>query len=159
TLPGKKETSMPATDPRHRARRRVTRREFLRHAGLTGAGAAALAAGTPRGRAWAQAGTPYPDWRPASTKPAKRGGVHTRAPAWDPPLIDPRLTQSVGLFQFVGLTSNRLVRYALSDEASRPSDLTPKGALAESWQSDVADPRRAVKLRQGAQGTNGRPLE
>ena len=149
---------MPATDPRHRARRRVTRREFLRHAGLTGAGAAALAAGTPRGRAWAQAGTPYPDWIPASTKPAKRGGVLTRASAWDPPLIDPRLTQSVGLFQFVGLTSNRLVRYSFSDEASGPSDLSLKGDLAESWQSDSANRVWTFKLRQGVKWHNVAPL-
>src|SRR5437899_259058 len=149
---------MPATDPRHRARRRVTRREFLRHAGLTGAGAAALAAGTPRGRAWAQAGTPYPDWIPASTKPPKRGGVLTRASAWDPPVIDPRLTQSVGLFQFAGLTSNRLVRYVYSDEAGNPSDLRIKGDLAESWQSESANRVWTFKLREGVKWHNVAPL-
>ena len=140
---------MPATDPRSPARRRVTRREFLERAGVTGAGAAALAAGIPRGRAWAQAGTSYPDWIPASTKPPKRGGVLTRASAWDPPVIDPRLTQSVGLYQFVGLTSNRLVRYTFSDEATGPSDMTLKGDLAESWQSDSANRVWTFKLRQG----------
>ena len=149
---------MPATDPRNRARRRVTRREFLERAGLTGAGAAALAAGIPRGRAWAQAGTSYPDWIPASTKPAKRGGALTRASAWDPPLIDPRLTQSVGLYQFAGLTSNRLVRYAFSDEASGPSDLGLKGDLAESWQSDSANRVWTFKLRQGVKWQNVAPL-
>src|SRR5437867_12333006 len=82
--------SMPATDPRNRARRRVTRREFLERAGLTGAGAAALAAGIPNRRAAAQQAGAYPEWIPASTKPAKRGGMLTRAAAWDPPLIDPR---------------------------------------------------------------------
>ena len=59
--------------------------EFLERAGVTGAGAAALAAGIPRGRAWAQAGTSYPDWIPASTKPPKRGGALTRASAWASP--------------------------------------------------------------------------
>jgi peptide/nickel transport system substrate-binding protein len=149
---------MPATDPRNPARRRVNRREFLKRAGVTGAGAAAVAAGIPRGRAWAQAGTSYPDWIPASTKPAKRGGVLTRASAWDPPLIDPRLTQSVGLFQFVGLTSNRLVRYVFSDEASGPSDLSLKGDLAESWQSDSASRVWTFKLRQGVKWHNVAPL-
>src|SRR5437899_2879769 len=149
---------MPATDPRNRARRRVTRREFLERAGLTGAGAAALAAGIPRGRAWAQAGTSYPDWIPASTKPPKRGGVLTRASAWDPPVIDPRLTQSVGLYQFVGLTSNRLVRYTFSDEATGPSDMTLKGDLAESWQSDSANRVWTFKLRQGVKWQNVAPL-
>jgi peptide/nickel transport system substrate-binding protein len=156
--PWKKETSMPATDPRSPARRRVTRREFLERAGVTGAGAAALAAGIPRGRAWAQAGTSYPDWIPASTKPPKRGGVLTRASAWDPPVIDPRLTQSVGLYQFVGLTSNRLVRYTFSDEATGPSDMTLKGDLAESWQSDSAYRVWTFKLRQGVKWQNVAPL-
>src|SRR6266699_5680625 len=149
---------MPATDPRKPARRRVTRRQFLKRAGVTGAGAAALAAGIPRGRAWAQVGTSYPDWIPASTKPPKRGGVLTRASAWDPPVIDPRLTQSVGLYQFVGLTSNRLVRYTFSDEATGPSDMTLKGDLAESWQSDSANRVWTFKLRQGVKWQNVAPL-
>ena len=149
---------MPATDPRNPARRHVTRREFLERAAVTGAGAAALAAGIPRGRAWAQAGTSYPDWIPASTKPPKRGGVLTRASAWDPPVIDPRLTQSVGLYQFVGLTSNRLVRYTFSDEATGPSDMTLKGDLAESWQSDSAYRVWTFKLRQGVKWQNVAPL-
>jgi peptide/nickel transport system substrate-binding protein len=149
---------MPATDPRNPARRRVSRREFLKRAGVTGAGAAALAAGVPRGSAWAQAGKSYPDWIPASTKPPKRGGVLTRASAWDPPVIDPRLTQSVGLYQFVGLTSNRLVRYTLSDEATGPSDMTLKGDLAESWQSDSTYRVWTFKLRQGVKWHNVAPL-
>src|SRR5262245_64218737 len=117
---------------------RVTRREFLERTTLGGVAAAALVAGVRPSRAQA-ATSPYPEWIAASTKPAKRGGVLTRASAWDPPLIDPRLTQSVGLYQFVGLTSNRLVRHAFSDEASGPSDLGLKGDLAESWQSDSAN--------------------
>ena len=149
---------MPATDPRNPARRHVTRRDFLKRAGVTGAGAAALAAAPPRGRAWAQAGPSYPDWIPASTKPPKRGGVLTRASAWDPPVIDPRLTQSVGLYQFVGLTSNRLLRYPLSDEATGPSDMTLKGDLAESWQSDSAYRVWTFKLRQGVKWQNVAPL-
>src|SRR5262245_54278133 len=148
-----KETSMPATDPRNPPRRRLSRREFLERTGMAGAGAAALTAGIPR--AWAQAGPSCPDWIPASTKPPKRGGVLTRASAWDPPVIDPRLTQSVGLYQFVGLTSNRLLRYPLSDEATGPSDMTLKGDLAESWQSDAAYRVWAVKLLQGVKRENG----
>jgi hypothetical protein len=77
----------------------------------------AIAIGAGGGRSAAQGASPYPDWIPASTKPPKRGGVLTRASAWDPPVIDPRLTQSVGLFQFAGLTSNRLLRYTFADEA------------------------------------------
>src|SRR5206468_5469115 len=133
-------------------RRRVgmsaSRRDFLKRTGWGAMGltAAAVAGRTPA--TWA-ATAPYPEWIPASTKPPKRGGVLTRASQWDPPLIDPRLTQSVGLFQFAGLTSNRLVRYAFSDEAAGPSDMSLKGDLAESWQSDSAHRVWTFKLRQG----------
>jgi peptide/nickel transport system substrate-binding protein len=139
-------------------RRNVTRRDFLKRAGWAGAGMTALVAGAGRGRAAAQSGANVPDWIPASTKPAKRGGVLTRASAWDPPLIDPRLTQSVGTFQFVGLTSNRMVRYAFSDEATGPSDMGLKGDLAESWQSDSAHRVWTFKIRQGVKWQNVPPL-
>ena len=70
---------------------RLNRRQFLTRAGWTGLGATALVAGPGRRRAFAQAGASHPDWIPASPKPPKRGGVLTRASAWDPPVIDPRL--------------------------------------------------------------------
>jgi peptide/nickel transport system substrate-binding protein len=151
---------MSATDPRKPSRRDVSRRTFLKRASWTGAGMTALVVGAGRGRASGQAtaAASYPEWIPASTKPAKRGGVLTRASAWDPPLIDPRLTQSVGLYQFAGLTSNRLVRYALSDEANGPSDLGLKGDLAESWQSDSSNRVWTFKLRQGVKWHNVAPL-
>jgi peptide/nickel transport system substrate-binding protein len=139
-------------------RRRVDRREFLRRAGWGGMAATALVAGTGRGRAAAAAPSSYAEWIPASTKPAKRGGTLTRASQWDPPMIDPRMTQSVGLFQFVGLTSNRLVRYVYSDEATGVTDLTLKGDLAESWQSDSAHRVWTFKLKQGVKWQNVAPL-
>ncbi len=136
----------------------LDRREFLRKAGLTGIGATALVAGAGQGRALAATVSPYPDWIPASTKPPKRGGTLTRASQWDPPGIDPRMTQSVGLFQFAGLTSSRLIRYAFPDEASATTDFTLKGDLAESWQS-TADARVwTFKLRQGVKWQNVPPL-
>src|SRR5712692_9840012 len=123
---------MPANDPRRiAARRQMKRREFLKHVGRGGVGATILVVGAGRARVSAQTSSPYPDWIPASTKPPKRGGVLTRASSWDPPLLDPRLTQSIGLFQFAGLTSSRLIRYAFPDEASGTTDLTLKGDLAE----------------------------
>src|SRR2546426_7507127 len=153
------EVAMPATDPRKPTRHDVSRRTFLKRAGWTGAGMTALVVGADRGRASGQTtAATYPEWIPASTKPAKRGGVLTRASAWDPPLIDPRLTQSVGLYQFAGLTSNRLVRYVFSDEASGPSDMSLKGDLAESWQSDTAHRVWTFKLRQGVKWQNLAPL-
>ena len=138
-------------------RRRVNRREFLQKAGLTGLGATALVAGSGRGRAFAAA-SPYPEWLPPSAKSPKRGGTLTRASQWDPPMIDPRMTQSVGLFQFAGLTSNRLVRYPYSDEATGVTDLTLKGDLAESWQGDSAHRVWTFKLKQGVKWQNVPPL-
>jgi peptide/nickel transport system substrate-binding protein len=151
-----KESPMAATDPRSSApRRHLTRRDFVTRTGL--GGAAALFVGTRARRAQAAA-SPYPEWIPASSKPAKRGGVLTRASAWDPPVIDPRLTQSVGLYQFAGLTSNRLVRYPFSDEATGPSDLTLKGDLAESWSTNPDHRVWTFKLRQGVKWQNVAPL-
>src|SRR5713226_7467906 len=147
---------MPAKDPRRKVvRSQVNRRDFLKHAGWGTAGLTALVAGARRARA---ATSPYPDWIPASTKPPKRGGTLTRASTWDPPVLDPRLTQSIGLFQFAGLTSSRLVRYAFPDEASGTNDLSLKGDLAESWQSSADHRVWTFKLRQGVKWHNVPPL-
>src|SRR5881397_860477 len=149
---------MPATDPRPISHRDATRRDFLKRAGWTSAGMTALVVGARRGRASAQPGSAYPDWIPASSKPPKRGGTLARASAWDPPVIDPRLTQSVGLFQFAGLTSNRLLRYAFADEATGYTDLSLKGDLAESWQGSPDQRMWTFKLRRGVKWQNVPPL-
>src|SRR6058998_2526377 len=146
-----KEVPMPAD-------RGSNRREFMKAASWGSLAVTAGMLGTGRAPAFAAAPSKYPDWIPASPKPPKRGGTLTRASAWDPPVIDPRLTQSVGLYQFAGLTSNRLVRYAFSDEASGPSDLGLKGDLAESWQSDSTNRVWTFKLRQGVRWHNVAPL-
>jgi peptide/nickel transport system substrate-binding protein len=137
---------------------RLNRRTFLTRVGWTGLGASALVAGAGRRRASAQAGTKHPDWIPASAKPPKRGGVLTRASAWDPPVIDPRLTQSVGLYQFAALAGSRLVRYAFPDEAAGPTDMSLKGDLAESWTSSPDARVWTFKLRQGVKWHNVPPL-
>ena len=149
---------MPATDPRQTTHPHVTRRDFLRRAGWAGAGVTALAVGAGRGHALAQPAPAYADWIPPSPKPPRRGGSLARASAWDPPVIDPRLTQSVGLFQFATLTSNRLVRYPFADEAAGVTDLTLKGDLAESWQSNADARVWTFKLRQGVKWQNVPPL-
>src|SRR5262245_4158531 len=138
-------------------RRLVNRRDFLKHAAAGGAAATAFIA-VNRGRALAQAPAAYPDWIPASTKPVKRGGALTRATAWDPPVLDPRLTNSVGLFQIASLVCNRLVRYPFADEASGTSDLTLKGDLAESWQGNADSRVWTFKLRQGVKWQNVPPV-
>ncbi|HMH52652.1 MAG TPA: ABC transporter substrate-binding protein [Candidatus Acidoferrum sp.] len=134
----------------------VNRRQFLARVAV---GAAVLGTSAPGSRASAQSTVSYSDWVPASTKPPKRGGVLTRASAWDPPVIDPRHTQSVGLFQFAGLVSNRLVRYSFSDEASGYLDLSLKGDLAESWQGSPDQRVWTFKIRRGVKWQNVSPLK
>ena len=133
----------------------ITRRTFLARAAVA---STALAVHRPR-RAVAQPAAAYPDWIAPSPKPPKRGGVLTRASAWDPPVIDPRHTQSVGLFQFAGLTSNRLLRYAFTEEATGYNDLGLKGDLAESWQSSPDHRTWTFKLRQGVRWHNLPPVK
>jgi len=133
---------------------RLNRRDFVR---LSAAGVSAAAVlGTGRRAA---AAAKYPDWIPASPKPPKRGGVLARASAWDPPVIDPRLTQSIGLFQFVGLTSNRLIRYSFPEETNNADDVTLRPDLAESWQSSSDSRVWTFKIRQGVKWHNVPPLK
>src|SRR5438093_4993031 len=134
----------------------TTRRDFLKRAAVASAGMTAMAVGADRKPA--SAASIYPDWIPASPKPRKRGGVLTRASAWDTPVIVPRLTQSVGLFQFAGLTSNRLLRYAFTDEATGYNDLSLKGDLAGSWQGSPDQRVWTFKLRRGVKWQNVPPL-
>src|SRR5712692_655572 len=151
---------MATTDPRPSPRRpQVTRRAFLKRVGWTSAAMTTLAINASRGRPAAQPASPYPDWIPASPRPPKRGGVLTRASAWDPPAIDPRLTQSIGLFQFAGLTSNRLLRHVFADEATGYTDLSLKGDLAESWQGSPDQRVWTFKLRRGVKWHNVPPLK
>ena len=132
---------------------RLNRRDFVRIS------AAGVGATTLIGRAQRATAATYPDWIPASAKTPKRGGALTRASAWDPPVIDPRLTQSIGLFQFAGLTSNRLVRHAFTEEASGYYDLSLKGDLAESWQGSPDQRVWTFKLRRGVKWQNVPPLK
>jgi peptide/nickel transport system substrate-binding protein len=137
---------------------RLNRRQFLTRAGRTGLGVTALVAGGGRTRAFAQTGAKYPDWIAASSNPPKRGGLLTRASQWDPPVMDPRLTQSIGLYQFAGLVGSRLIRYAFPDEVTGPSDMSLKGDLAESWTSTPDARVWTFKLRQGVKWHNVAPL-
>src|ERR1700692_2008873 len=77
----------------------VSRREFLGRAGWGGLAATAALSVSGRTPAWGQGASSYPDFVAASTKPPRRGGILTRTTAWDPPVLDPRLTTSVGLFE------------------------------------------------------------
>ena len=138
---------MPDRAPALRRHRFVSRREFLMRVGWGGVGAAALAAAMPRRAAFADG--KYPDWIPASTKPPRRGGSLTKAAIWDPPVIDPRLTQSVGTYQFASLVGSRIVRYPFPDEASGPGDLTLVGVERRPPDLDVQDPPRRQVAQRG----------
>src|SRR5215467_11885833 len=111
-------------------RQSMTRRNFLRRTGWGIIGVTGLLIGRHASRALAHPPSSYPSWIRASDKPPKRGGILTRASATDPPGLDPRLTNSVGLFQVAALTYNRLLRYPFADQAKGNADLTLKGDLA-----------------------------
>jgi peptide/nickel transport system substrate-binding protein len=136
----------------------MTRRAFLRRTGWGSVGVTGLLIGQYPSRALAHPPSPYPSWTSASKTPPKRGGVLTRASAWDPPGLDPRLTNSVGLFQIATLTSNRLLRYPFADEAQGSADLTLKGDLAEAWEGSADFTTWTFTLRQGVKWHNVPPL-
>src|SRR5207245_11352213 len=92
-------------------------RDLLQRAGCGSVGVTGLIMETSRSRALAHPPSPYPSWLPPSDNPPQRGGILTRATATDPPVLDPRLTNSVGLSQIATLTYNRLLRYPFADEA------------------------------------------
>src|SRR5262245_43865973 len=151
---------MSTNDQTHgAARQSMKRRDFLRRAGWGSVGVTGLIIGASRSRALAHPPSPHPAWMPPSDKPPKRGGVLTRASAWDPPVLDPRLTNSVGLFQMATLTYNRLLRYPFADEAKDNKDLTLKGDLAESWEGSDDFKTWTFKLRQGVKWHNVPPLK
>ena len=134
----------------------LDRRQFLART-VAGLGAAGVV-GSMRPRR-ATASTSYPDWIAKSDKAPKKGGSWARPSAWDPPVIDPRLTLSVGTYQFLGLVNNRLCRYGFADEVSGPADLTLRGDLAESWQASADHRVWTFKLRQGVKWQNVAPLK
>src|SRR4029450_10064431 len=135
----------------------IGRRDFLKQTGWATAAGTGLV-GLSRSRAFAHPPSPYAAWHPASGKPPKRGGIVTRASAWDPPVLDPRLTNSVGLFQVATLTYNRLLRYPFADEATGNADLTLTGALPASWEGGADFATWTFKLRQGVKWHNVPPL-
>jgi peptide/nickel transport system substrate-binding protein len=134
----------------------IDRRQFLARTAAGLGAAAAVGISQPRRAA---ASSPYPEWIAKSDKAPKKGGSWARPSAWDPPVIDPRLTLSVGTYQFLGLTNNRLLRYGFADEVSGPADLTLKGDLAESWQPSGDHRVWTFKLRQGVKWQNLPPLK
>lgn len=151
---------MSANDRSHgRAQEFMKRRDFLTRTGWTSVGVTGVVLGAHRTRALAHPPSNYPAWMPPSDKPAKRGGVLTRASAWDPPVLDQRLTNSVGLSQIATVVCSRLLRYPFADESKDNKDLTLKGDLAESWAGSADFKTWTFKLRQGVKWHNVPPLK
>src|SRR5438552_10906526 len=140
-------------------RQSMRRRDFMKRAGWGSVGVTVLIIGASGSRALAHPPSPYHAWSPPSDKPPKRGGLLTRASAWDPPVLDPRLTNSVGLSQIATLVYNRLLRFPFADEAKGSADLTLKGDLAESWEGSADFKTWTFKLRQGVKWHNVPPLK
>jgi peptide/nickel transport system substrate-binding protein len=136
----------------------LTRRRFLQRTGWSSVGVTGLLLSNRHSPAEAHPPSPYPAWTAPSTSAPKRGGILTRASAWDPPVLDPRLTNSVGLFQVATLTNNRLLRYPFADEAQGSADLTLKGDLAESWEGSADFQTWTFKIRQGVKWHNLPPV-
>jgi ABC-type transport system substrate-binding protein len=136
----------------------VNRREFLKRAEWGRLGITGFLVGMGRSRGFAHPPSPYTSWDPPSAKSPRRGGILARASAWDPPVLDPRLTNSVGLFQIATLTYNRLLRYPFADEAKNNSDLTLVGDLAEAWEGCSDFRTWTFNLRQGVKWHNVPPL-
>src|SRR4029453_14653603 len=152
-------SAMPINDQaRGVAPQSMKRRDFVKRTGWGRVGATGLIVGMSRSRALAHPPSPYASWLPASDKPPKRGGLLTRASAWDPPVLDPRLTNSVGLFQIATLTYNPLLRLPVAAEAKNNSDLTLKGDLAETWEGSADARVWTFKLRQGVKWQNVPPV-
>ena len=102
--------------------------EPLDHGALVGVGCS---------REFAHLPSPYPSWTAPSDRLPKCGGILTRASAWDPPVLDPRLTNSVGFFQITTLAYNCLLRHAFADEAQNNADLTLQADPAEAWEGSA----------------------
>ncbi len=128
------------------SRRRLDRRRTLQFAALAaGAGATALAGlacgsskSSSSGSAGGAAGTPNVGARNRVATPSsaqvKTGGRISYPTPSEPPDLDPRLTLSYGLHNFVSSIHNRVVRTVQGAEANVNTDFTLKGDLADKWE-------------------------
>lgn len=115
-----------------------------------GASSKPAAAGTPDVGARNRQATP-------SSAQIKLGGKLTYPTPSEPPDLDPRLTLSYGLHNFLGAIHNRVVRTVHGAEQKDPNDFTLKGDLAEKWEQP--DPTKLTfHLNQGVTFHNKPPV-
>ncbi|MHB8577009.1 MAG: ABC transporter substrate-binding protein [Dehalococcoidia bacterium] len=87
----------------------------------------------------------------------KLGGKLTYPTPSEPPDLDPRLTLSYGLHNFLGSIHNRLIRTVQGAEAKDSNDFTLKGDLADKWEQP--DPASLTfHLNQGVTWHNKPPV-
>jgi peptide/nickel transport system substrate-binding protein len=144
------------------AHRALRRRQALGFAG-TVAGAAALAAAcgggssTPSERA---ATTPELRQKDAATagEQPKPGGTGKYVTSGEPPDLDPRLTLSFGLHNWLGSIMSRVVRTVHGAEGTGPADFSLKPDLAASWEQPADLSSYTFKLNQGVTWHDKPPL-
>jgi peptide/nickel transport system substrate-binding protein len=141
----------------------VNRRRALGAAGfLTGVAAltAACGGGTKKG----EGGTGRPvelrqrEATVAAGEQPKYGGVGKYVTSGEPPDLDPRLTLSFGLHNWLGSIMNRVVRTVHGAEAQGPADFTLKPDLATAWEQPEDLMSITFKLRQGVTWHNRPPV-
>ncbi len=123
----------------------VSRRELLRLAGATAAGAALA----------------LPAARPADAQAPKRGGVFRICAVADPSGFDPHLTINWWTQICLSFTHNRLLKHR-AGPTIQPGTFPLEGDLAESW-TQASDTTYVFKLRKGVRWhakppVNGREL-
>ena len=144
--------------------RPLGRRRALGVAGvLTGAAALAAACGGGKKDEAAKSGagaTPDLKNQQAATagEQPKPGGVQKHVTSGEPPDLDPRLTLSFGLHNWLGSIMNRVVRTVHGTEAKDWVDFTLQPDLAESWEQPADLMSVSFKVRQGVTWHNRPPV-
>jgi peptide/nickel transport system substrate-binding protein len=88
----------------------------------------------------------------------KPGGAGKYVTSGEPPDLDPRLTLSFGLHNWLGSVMNRVVRTVHGAEAKDWTDFTLKPDLAESWEQPADLQSVTFKLRPGVTWHNKPPV-
>lgn len=142
--------------------RPLARRRALGAAGLlTGAAAVAAACGTSKKDEGGAAKAPElknKDVTAAAGEQPKYGGVAKHVTSGEPPDLDPRLTLSFGLNNWLGSVMNRVVRTVHGAEAKDYTDFTLKPDLAAAWEQPADLQSVTFKLRQGVTWHNKPPV-
>ncbi len=141
------------------------RRRMLGMTGLmTGAAAVAAACGGGGKTSTGGSGTgAAPELRnkeatAAAGEQPKSGGVAKYVTSGEPPDLDPRLTLSFGLHNWLGSVMSRVVRTVHGAESKDTNDFTLKPDVAASWEQPADLMNYTFKLRPGVTWHNKPPV-